>query len=97
VVCTDVLEHIELDRLRAVMNHIQGLARKVILLSVALDPANKTLSDGRNAHLIQKPPAWWEARIDEHGMDILDLPDMPTPYVAKPEKRQKRWIAVVTP
>jgi hypothetical protein len=97
VVCTDVLEHIELDRLRAVMNHIHGLARKVILLSVALDPANKTLSDGRNAHLIQKPPAWWEARIDEHGMDILDLPDMPTPYVAKPEKRQKRWIAVVTP
>jgi hypothetical protein len=50
-----------------------------------------------NAHLIQKPSAWWEAKVDEHWLHALDLPDMPTPYVAKPEKRQKRWIAVVTP
>lgn len=97
VVCTDVLEHIEMECLRAVMSHIQALARKAILFSVALEPANKILTDGRNAHLIQKPPAWWEARADEHHMEILDLPEMPTPYDVKPHKRGKHWIAVVKP
>jgi hypothetical protein len=97
VVCTDVLEHVEMERLGNVVRHIQGLARKIVLLSVALDPANKFLTDGRNAHLIQRPPAWWEAVVTEHHMPILDVPQMPTPYAAKPEKRAKRWIAVLKP
>lgn len=97
VVCTDVLEHIEFDRLSAVLNHIQQLARKVVLVSVALDPTSKVLTDGRNAHLIQKPAPWWEAKMDEHHMEVLDLPDLPTPYQPKPEKRAKRWIAVLRP
>lgn len=97
VVCTDVLEHIELDRLASVLNHVQSLARKAIVLSVALDPTSKILSDGRNAHILLRPVAWWEAKVDEHHLEIVDLPDLPTPYTAKPEKRAKRWIAVLRP
>lgn len=98
VVCTDVLEHVEPECLTNVLNHIQQLARKAILFSVALNPANKFLSDGRNAHILLRPLAWWEAKADEHHMEVLDLPDLPTPYVGpKAGKRVKQWIAVVRP
>jgi len=35
------------------------------MFTVHIGPAVKVLSDGRNAHLIQQPPAWWLPRILE--------------------------------
>jgi hypothetical protein len=32
-------------------------------------PSSKTLSDGRNAHLIQRPSAWWE----KHMADFFEI------------------------
>lgn len=29
-------------------------------------PAGKVLPDGRNAHLIQEPIAWWRERLERH-------------------------------
>jgi hypothetical protein len=97
IVCTDVLEHIGPDRLHAVLTHIRQLARKAVFLVVALDPANKVLADGRNAHLIQKPAAWWEAQCEQEGFEQVDAPDLPMPGSINPEKRSKRWIAVLRP
>lgn len=59
VVCTDVLEHIEHDCLKAVLDDITTLTGKLLFLNVACRPAKKTLPDGRNAHLIQETPNWW--------------------------------------
>jgi 2-polyprenyl-3-methyl-5-hydroxy-6-metoxy-1,4-benzoquinol methylase len=59
VCCTDVLEHVEPECLDAVLDHMQALAKKVVVATVASYPAQKTLADGRNAHLIQKPLRWW--------------------------------------
>lgn len=59
VVCTDVLEHIEIDCLKDVLDDLQSLTLKVLFLNVACHPAKKILPDGRNAHLIQQPPSWW--------------------------------------
>lgn len=59
VVCTDVLEHVEPDSLSAVLTDLAGLTRKAGFLVVATRPAAKTLPDGRNAHLIQRPAEWW--------------------------------------
>ena len=42
-----------------VLGHIRSKTLKRLLFSVALKPARKTLSDGRNAHLIQETPNWW--------------------------------------
>lgn len=67
VVCTDVLEHIEPDRLAAVLAHLFGLARRRAYLDIALFEAKKTLPDGRNAHLIIRPAPWW--------LDVLASPD----------------------
>lgn len=59
VVCTDVLEHIEPDHLEAVLDDLRRLTKKAGFFTVATVPAMKTLSDGRNAHLIQEKSGWW--------------------------------------
>lgn len=59
VVCTDVLEHIEIDCLKEVLDDLQSLTKKALFVNVACRPAKKSLPDGRNAHLIQQPPDWW--------------------------------------
>lgn len=67
VVSTDVLEHIEPEKLNAVLRHIWLIARKGAYLVIATGAARETLPDGRNAHLIIKPAAWWEEKLREHG------------------------------
>lgn len=59
VCCIDVLEHIEPEYLDAVMEGLHKITYKLGFFSIATAPAKKILSDGRNAHLIQKPAAWW--------------------------------------
>lgn len=63
VACIDVLEHIEPESLDEVLDHIRSKTLKRALISVHLEPAMKVLSDGRNAHLILKPPAWWLPKL----------------------------------
>jgi hypothetical protein len=59
VVCIDVLEHIEPDLLENVLDDLLMLAGKWGFFTIHTGPAVKTLTDGRNAHLIQKPASWW--------------------------------------
>jgi hypothetical protein len=33
--------------------------------SIHMGPAGKILSDGRNAHLIQKPRSWWLSKLSK--------------------------------
>jgi hypothetical protein len=62
VVCGDVLEHIEPDKLDSVLEHIRCLG-KCHLFVVHTTPAQKVLSDGRNAHLIVQPESWWRKKL----------------------------------
>lgn len=59
VACIDVLEHIEPDYLEQVLDDLCRLTEVILFASVDMGPAMKTLSDGRNAHLIQQPMEWW--------------------------------------
>lgn len=63
VVCTDVLEHVEPDLLLHVLGDLQRCVRKVGYFVIHCGPSKKFLADGRNAHLIQKPPPWWGKRL----------------------------------
>jgi len=63
VACIDVLEHIEPKLLDSVLDHIRSKTQRYAFLSIHCGPAVKTLSDGRNAHLIQEPPSWWLPKI----------------------------------
>lgn len=73
--CIDVLEHIEPDCLDAVLDDLQAIT-KVGFFTVHTMPAMKFLSDGRNAHLIQKPARWWLPKFCERW-DVLKV--SPTP------------------
>ena len=65
VACTDVLERIEPEFLDHVLNHLCEMTENVAFLVVATALAQKTLADGRNAHLIVEPARWWLPKLIE--------------------------------
>lgn len=65
VVCLDVLEHIEPEYIDNVLDDLKRLARKAVMLVISTVPAQKTLPDGRNPHLIVEPPKWWFPKLLE--------------------------------
>ena len=62
VICLDVMEHVEKQCVKNVLYHIRTLCEHMATFQIANVDSKKTLSDGRNAHITQKQPAWW---IDE--------------------------------
>jgi len=65
VCCIDVLEHIEPEFLDSVLDDLQRVVNRVGFFTIHTGPAAKILSDGRNAHLIQKGPDWWLPKLME--------------------------------
>jgi hypothetical protein len=63
VVCSDVLEHIEPGHLGAVLTDLRRCTKKALYAVIAIEPAKKTLPDGRNTHLITRDGAWWRERL----------------------------------
>lgn len=66
VVCTDVLEHVEPDRLVYVLGDIARCTKKVGYLVIHTGPAKKCYADGRNTHLIQQGLVWWRKKLSKH-------------------------------
>lgn len=60
---SDVLEHVEPCEIDATLRDLASRCRKVQWHLIACHPAKKGLPDGRNAHLIVEPPAWWREKI----------------------------------
>ena len=84
VVCTDVLEHVEPDKIGAVLAHIFALSKKGGFFVVSLRKANLVLADGRNAHLIVKSPEWWVEAIKRSGWKDIQ-------YKQEPNDSLKVW------
>ncbi len=72
VCCIDVLEHIEPESLDAVLKELASITVGLGFFSIHMGPAGKTLSDGRNAHLIQQPSSWWLPKICQY-FNVLQL------------------------
>ena len=66
VVCSDVLEHIEIESLDAVLEDLNRLTKKMAYLVIHSGPASKVLADGRNAHLIQEDFPWWIKKLSKY-------------------------------
>ncbi len=66
VICTDVLEHVEPELLDNVLADLREKIRKVAVFNISTRPANKTLPDGRNAHLTVEPAPWWEEKLEPY-------------------------------
>ncbi len=89
--CTDVLEHVEPDCLDKVLDHVRLLARKAVFVVVSTCETAKTLSDGRNAHLIIQPGEWWKAKLEAAGFTVLAPPS-----IAR-DRSDKEWVGVLLP
>lgn len=63
VLCCDVMEHIPEEDVQDVLNDIFRYAEKFVALQIFIGPSKKLLPDGRNAHLTQQSPVWWNERI----------------------------------
>lgn len=61
-----MLEHVEPDCLSDVLSHIQELGFGGAFFIIDTVPAQKTLADGRNAHLIVEDLAWWEKTLSAY-------------------------------
>ena len=66
VVCTDVLEHIEPEKLDYVLSDLKRCTLALGYFVIHMGPAQKTLPDGRNTHLIQRNKKWWEKKLAKY-------------------------------
>src|SRR6185436_12419409 len=48
-----------------VIRHIASVTRFTLIAIIALRPAEKTLADGRNAHISLHDAAWWVDKLGE--------------------------------
>ena len=80
----DVLEHVPEDELAPLIQHMQSLAVKAIIV-IDTGPAVQFLPDGRNAHLTEKPAEWWAEQLRPFY-----------PYLRPIRVRSKRRAAFVT-
>jgi len=74
VACLDVLELIEPECFKAVLWHLRSKVLKAGFLTIATRPAKKVLADGRNAHLIVRPPEWWLPKFQKRFSLVEVLP-----------------------
>ena len=76
LLCFDVLEHIEMANIKYVLEDIDKLTDSFCYLIIDLQPANKILSNGRNAHILLAPPEWWISRISQLFPCLTSFPIM---------------------
>lgn len=84
VVCTDVLEHIEPEKLPNVLEHIRCLGDWMAFV-ISTRAALKTLPDGRNAHILLRTPEWWREELSKcFDIQNFDIQDNGISVIAKP-------------
>lgn len=66
VVCTDVLEHIEPEKLTYVLSDLRRCVKQVGYFVISTRAAMKTLADGRNTHLIIQNKDWWNEKLEKY-------------------------------
>lgn len=89
VVCTDVLEHVEPEHLSAVLADLKRCVRQVGFFTIHTGPAQKTLADGRNTHLIQHGIDWWRKVLGKFFTVGKIVPQGPELVVVVGPKRTK--------
>lgn len=75
IISTDVLEHIEYDKIDEVLQKLKRISNKIQYHLIACHKASKILSDGRNAHLIVEAPDWWKEKIKYNNF-VIEIEDI---------------------
>ena len=66
IVCCDVMEHVELDLLPNVMDHLKSLVLKGGFFNISTKDAITILADGTNAHKIVRSGDWWIDKFKDY-------------------------------
>lgn len=64
VLCSDVLEHVDLEHVHAVLFELFEYADKFVFVSTCSRKAKKNFPSGRNLHCTVMPFEWWEGALD---------------------------------
>lgn len=96
VVCTDVLEHIEPDKLKFVLDDLARCTRKVGYFVISTRLAGKCYANGQNTHLLVRDRAWWKAKLQKFFLvaKIIDKPSELHVVVAPKVKPIKAAVSV---
>lgn len=70
VVAVDVMEHIEPECLKSVLDDLARLSRKILFVAISTITSKRTMSDGRNTHLIVRPDEWWRQQFESVGFNV---------------------------
>ena len=65
VICTDVLEHVEPEKLNNVIDHVIRFAQYGVFFNMPYRLGNRTLPDGSPCHKTVENSIWWMRRIHE--------------------------------
>lgn len=75
VCCVDVLEHVLLEDVDAVIADLFRYADKFVFVTTCPRPAKKFFADGiTNLHVTQRPAVWWTAKLhaaNANGIEFL--------------------------
>jgi uncharacterized Rossmann fold enzyme len=90
VCCTDVLEHVEPEKIEHVLRDLRRVTLKVGFFTIHTGPAQKVLADGRNAHVLQRDKAWWAKMLGHYFQVGSILEKGPELYVVVGPKKVKQ-------
>lgn len=65
VLCIDVMEHVQEDKIDEVLKDIFSFSTNVFL-TITCYPATQTLLNGKNAHYTVKDPDWWKEKLKSY-------------------------------
>lgn len=72
VTCTDVMEHVEEDKVEAVIADLANYTGKVLFVDIACYPTGKVFDsgpyEGQDLHITIREPDWWIDKFDETGL-----------------------------
>ena len=85
VVCFDVLEHVYVSDVAAVLRDILSHANKLVILNVACYEANALLPNGENAHITVRNPHWWKGVLDTIS---VEFPAVSIDLICSPQYNQ---------
>ena len=73
VLSFDVMEHIYISDVKAVLQEIFSYAQKLVVINVACYEAAALLPSGENAHVTVRLPNWWKGALDMVSTDFPDI------------------------
>lgn len=73
VISFDVLEHVFISDVPAVLRDMFSYANSLIVLNAACFPAAAKLPNGENAHITVRTPAWWKGMVDCISVEYPDI------------------------